>query len=79
MHRGPGEHSRTFFKPEPVRLASLRIRLGQSMVVGLEFQVAADSLKTGLSPTSNSPRGADSRSFPHCPDSSFTISFYTGS
>jgi uncharacterized membrane protein len=29
----------------------LRISLGQSMVLALEFQVAADILKTGLSPT----------------------------
>ena len=29
----------------------LRIELGQSMVLALEFQVAADILKTGLSPT----------------------------
>lgn len=31
----------------------LRIRLGQSMVLGLEFQVAADILKTTLDPTWN--------------------------
>jgi uncharacterized membrane protein len=31
----------------------LRMRLGQSMVMGLEFQVAADILKTALSPTWN--------------------------
>ncbi len=31
-------------------IAGLRIRLGQSMVIGLEFQVAADILKTGISP-----------------------------
>ena len=29
----------------------LRITLGRSMVLALEFQVAADILKTGLSPT----------------------------
>lgn len=33
--------------------ATLRIRLGQSMVMGLEFQVAADILKTALAPTWN--------------------------
>ena len=33
--------------------AALRIRLGQSMVMGLEFQVAADILKTALAPTWN--------------------------
>ena len=31
----------------------LRETLGRSMVMGLEFQVAADILKTGLSPTWN--------------------------
>ena len=31
--------------------AGLRITLGRSMVLALEFQVAADILKTGLSPT----------------------------
>jgi len=34
-------------------IAGLRIRLGQSMVMGLEFQVAADILKTALAPTWN--------------------------
>jgi uncharacterized membrane protein len=33
------------------RVPKLRITLGQSMVLALEFQVAADILKTGLSPT----------------------------
>lgn len=33
--------------------AVLRIRLGQSMVMGLEFQVAADIIKTALAPTWN--------------------------
>ena len=33
--------------------AALRLRLGQSMVMGLEFQVAADILKTALAPTWN--------------------------
>jgi uncharacterized membrane protein len=32
-------------------VTSLRITLGKSMVLALEFQVAADILKTGLSPT----------------------------
>lgn len=31
----------------------LRIRLGQSLVMGIEFQVAADILKTSVSPTWN--------------------------
>jgi uncharacterized membrane protein len=30
---------------------ALRLRLGRSMVMGLEFQVAADILKTALAPT----------------------------
>ena len=34
-------------------MQSLRIRLGQSMVMGLEFLVAADILKTSVSPTWN--------------------------
>ncbi|MCD6519654.1 MAG: DUF1622 domain-containing protein [Anaerolineae bacterium] len=38
------------FPSQPGQVVSLRIRLGQSMVMGLEFQVAADILKTGLSP-----------------------------
>jgi uncharacterized membrane protein len=31
----------------------MRVRLGQAMVMGLEFQVAADILKTALAPTWN--------------------------
>jgi uncharacterized membrane protein len=34
-------------------MRTLRIRLGQSMVMGLEFLVAADILKTSVSPTWN--------------------------
>lgn len=34
-------------------MRALRIRLGQSMVMGLEFLVAADILKTSVSPTWN--------------------------
>ena len=34
-------------------MSNLRIRLGQAMVMGIEFQVAADILKTGLAPTWN--------------------------
>ncbi len=33
------------------QVSTLRMRLGQSMVIALEFQVAADILKTGLAPT----------------------------
>lgn len=32
-------------------VATLRLHLGQSMVIALEFQVAADILKTGVSPS----------------------------
>lgn len=39
------------FHHDTKRLPKLRISLGQSMVLALEFQVAADILKTGLSPT----------------------------
>ena len=35
----------------PEDITELRIRLGKSMVFALELQVAADILKTGLSPT----------------------------
>jgi uncharacterized membrane protein len=34
-------------------MAALRIQLGQSMVMGLEFLVAADILRTALTPTWN--------------------------
>jgi len=40
-------------RPGNIQVNSLRIRLGQSMVMGLEFQVAADILKTALSPEWN--------------------------
>ena len=43
----------TFFRRDPVHMRGLRVRLGRSMVMGLEFQVAADILKTALSPTWN--------------------------
>ena len=36
---------------ESTQVANLRLHLGQSMVIALEFQVAADILKTGVSPT----------------------------
>ena len=42
-----------FIRPHSVPVAPIRIRLGQSMVIGLEFQVAADILKTALSPDWN--------------------------
>lgn len=39
------------FRQDTKRVPKLRISLGRSMVLALEFQVAADILKTGLSPT----------------------------
>ena len=39
-----------YFRRDSVDMRTLRICLGQSMVMGLEFQVAADILKTALSP-----------------------------
>ena len=41
------------FQRGPLRATALRIRLGQSMVMGLEFLVAADILKTATYPTWN--------------------------
>jgi uncharacterized membrane protein len=43
----------TLLRHNPVRMNTLRLRLGQSLVMGLEFQVAADILKTTLAPTWN--------------------------
>ncbi len=40
-----------FFKDGKAQTTRLRLDLGQSMVMGLEFQVAADILKTAISPT----------------------------
>lgn len=42
-----------FVKPGQVSARSLRLQLGYCMVMGLEFQVAADILKTALSPAWN--------------------------
>lgn len=36
-----------------IEVRSLRIRLGRAMVMGLEFQVAADILRTATAPTWN--------------------------
>ncbi len=44
---------RSFLTQDPLHMAGLRLQLGQSMVMGLEFQVAADILKTALSPSWN--------------------------
>ena len=42
---------RSFASHGHVPVAPIRIQLGQSMVVGLEFQVAADVLRTAANPT----------------------------
>jgi uncharacterized membrane protein len=43
---------RNFFKRDcTAGMRALRVRLGQNLVMGLEFQVAADILKTSVSPT----------------------------
>ena len=44
---------RNLFRRDPVHVSTLRMRLGQSMVMGIEFQVAADILKTALAPSWN--------------------------
>jgi uncharacterized membrane protein len=41
------------FRPDCNVLSPLRIRLGQAMVMGIEFQVAADILRTAMAPTWN--------------------------
>ena len=41
----------SYFSHGRLAVASLRVQLGQSMVVGLEFQVAADVLRTAANPT----------------------------
>ena len=46
-----GYVSSCVFRQDTKHVPQLRISLGQSMVLALEFQVAADILKTGLSPT----------------------------
>jgi len=43
----------SYLRRGPLEMTLLRCRLGQSMVMGLEFQVAADILKTALSPQWN--------------------------
>jgi uncharacterized membrane protein len=42
-----------FFRPKPLQVTMLRCRLGQSMVTALEFLVAADILRTAISPQWN--------------------------
>ena len=42
-----------FVGRKEIQVRFLRIRLGQAMVMGLEFQVAADILRTATTPTWN--------------------------
>lgn len=44
-------HVRRFFPLDATGVASTRFQLVQSLVMGLEFQVAADVLKTAVSPS----------------------------
>ncbi|MBM4428827.1 MAG: DUF1622 domain-containing protein [Chloroflexi bacterium] len=44
-------HFRRLFSFEPECVARARLQLVESLVMGLEFQVAADVLKTAISPT----------------------------
>ncbi len=46
-------YARAGFPQVPARVARLRMQLGQSLVMGLEFQVAADILRTAIAPTWN--------------------------
>lgn len=41
------------FRHTRLHIAALRIRLGKAMVMGLEFQVAADILRTAIAPSWN--------------------------
>jgi uncharacterized membrane protein len=43
--------ARGYFRPDPAEVAPIRLRLGQSLVMALEFQVGADIMRTALSPT----------------------------
>ena len=47
------QYLRVCVRRECIEMRPMRIRLGQAMVMGLEFQVAADILKTALAPTWN--------------------------
>ena len=44
---------RTSFRLAPSHVAAARLQLAESLIMGLEFQVAADVLKTALAPTWN--------------------------
>jgi uncharacterized membrane protein len=41
------------FRPDCDILSPLRISLGRAMIMGIEFQVAADILRTAMAPTWN--------------------------
>jgi uncharacterized membrane protein len=47
------KYLRACLEHSPDYMTSLRIQLGQNMVMGLEFLVAADILRTALTPTWN--------------------------
>jgi uncharacterized membrane protein len=47
------QYLRSCMGRSPDHMTSLRIQLGQSMVMGLEFLVAADILRTALTPSWN--------------------------
>ena len=52
--RAMAGYLRAFFGQASVhQIAPVRVQLGQNLVMALEFQVAADILKTALSPTWN--------------------------
>ena len=46
-------YASTVIRRDPLHMNTLRLRLGQALVLGLEFQVAADVLKTALAPSWN--------------------------
>ncbi len=43
------QYLRIFFRKETEYVSALRLQLGQTMVLGLEFQVAADIIRTAIS------------------------------
>jgi uncharacterized membrane protein len=45
------QYLRGLFSSDRASMANVRLRLVESLVVGLEFQVAADVLKTAISPS----------------------------
>ena len=48
-----GQYLLVCVRRECIEMRPMRVRLGQAMVMGLEFQVAADILKTALAPSWN--------------------------